>query len=171
MKPQSHKGRPSAKSPREKSFRPPRIEFLIKGRAGDETEASVAVIRSALRQACRLLGLHQANEISVVACDNSVMRRLNRRWRSIDKPTNVLSFPAQNLTPGRKPRPEPLGDIVISLPYAGREARELKKKFEEHLAHLAVHALLHLVGYDHEREIDANRMERREKWLLNRIKI
>jgi probable rRNA maturation factor len=84
---------------------------------------------------------------------------LNSRYRRKNKPTNVLSFPYGN---GR-------GDIVLCHPVIAREAREQGKTLAAHYAHLVVHGLLHLRGFDHERKADARRMERREIRELRRL--
>ena len=88
-------------------------------------------------------------------------RRLNREFRGKDYATNVLSFPNDDA-----PRGTVAGDIVICAPVVAREAREQGKTVEAHHAHLLVHGLLHLRGYDHERASDARLMERRERRLL-----
>ncbi|MFO1427868.1 MAG: rRNA maturation RNase YbeY [Steroidobacteraceae bacterium] len=89
-------------------------------------------------------------------------RRLNADWRGKDYATNVLSFPAPRT--GRVAAP--LGDLVICAPVVAREAREQRKPLVAHWAHLVVHGSLHLIGYDHERDADALRMERRERRVL-----
>jgi probable rRNA maturation factor len=96
-------------------------------------------------------------------------RRLNSRYRGKDKPTNVLSFPVAPLpgTPARVTRP--LGDLVICPQLLRTEAREQKKTLRAHWAHLVVHGVLHLIGYDHEREAEASRMEQREISVLRRL--
>ncbi|HEX8756627.1 MAG TPA: rRNA maturation RNase YbeY [Steroidobacteraceae bacterium] len=107
-------------------------------------------------------------------------RRLNARYRGKDKPTNVLSFPPAPLTHpvsgGRATRgrqsgahARPLGDLVICAQVVRSEAREQSKALQAHWAHLVVHGALHLIGYDHEREADAERMERREIAILRRL--
>ena len=103
-------------------------------------------------------------ELAIVLTDDSGIRALNRDWRGIDKATNVLSFPAKN-APGH------LGDIVLALDTVAREARAERKPFAHHLAHLAVHGFLHLVGYDHERSKDAVAMERTEREILRELAI
>jgi len=90
-------------------------------------------------------------------------RRLNREFRHKDYATNVLSFPYE------APRGRVSGDLVICAPVVAREAREQGKPVEAHHAHLLVHGLLHLAGYDHEREADARRMERRERAILAKL--
>jgi probable rRNA maturation factor len=121
--------------------------------------ASVAAGRRAARSA---LG------IRVVTPAES--QALNRRYRGKDRPTNVLSFPA-GAWPAAAGRgePAPLGDLAICARVVAREAREQKKSLAEHWAHMVVHGVLHLAGYDHERDADARRMERREKLLLKRL--
>ena len=90
-------------------------------------------------------------------------RVLNRTWRGKDKPTNVLSFP--NLA--EAPSPEPvLGDLAICAPVVAREAREQGKDPKAHWAHMVVHGVLHLLGYDHEDDRDAAVMESREVKIL-----
>jgi len=93
------------------------------------------------------------------------MRTLNRRYRGKDKPTNVLAFPAPP-APGPV---APLGDVVICPTVLRREAREQGKPERAHWAHLVVHGALHLAGYDHEIEADAERMERREIAVLRAL--
>jgi probable rRNA maturation factor len=85
--------------------------------------------------------------------------RLNGRWRGGSGPPNVLAFPAAAGT-------GELGDIVICLPVANREARERGRTARAHLAHLVVHGTLHLLGYDHQRPAPARRMERLEAQVL-----
>ena len=96
-------------------------------------------------------------EISLLLTDDAAIRELNRRWRGQDKPTNVLSFPAPEApgAPGRRL----LGDVALAFETVRREAETEGKRFEDHLAHLLVHGALHLLGYDHELEGQAEIME------------
>jgi probable rRNA maturation factor len=105
-------------------------------------------------------------ELAVRLVAPAEIRRLNRRYRGMDKPTNVLSFPAA-VPPHVRPRP--LGDVVICPAVLRREAREQGKPLRAHWAHLMVHGVLHLVGYDHGDDDDARRMERREIAVLRRL--
>ena len=107
-------------------------------------------------------------------------RRLNRTWRNKDKPTNVLSFPADPHPRGRATSPKgrgeesgqgeaaalELGDLAICAPVVAREAREQGKPVQAHWAHMVVHGVLHLLGYDHENDRDAHLMEAREVKIL-----
>ncbi|WP_349437012.1 rRNA maturation RNase YbeY [Pararhizobium sp. A13] len=104
-------------------------------------------------------------EVSLVFTDDASIREINAEWRSQDKPTNVLSFPAFPLTPGKIPGPM-LGDIILAQETLVREAQALDKPFDEHLSHLLVHGFLHLFGYDHMEENDAERMESLETRIL-----
>ena len=97
--------------------------------------------------------------------------RLNGTYRGQQRPTNVLSFPTGAAPPAVQPRggPAPLGDLAICARVVAREARAQRKSLAAHWAHMVVHGVLHLLGYDHERDADARRMERRERLLLARL--
>ena len=117
----------------------------------------------ALWAAAALGARASGHEIAVQLVSPAVSRRLNRQFRGEDKATNVLSFPAVPM-PGVKPKP--LGDLVICPPVLLREAVQQGKSQRAHWAHLVIHGTLHLVGFDHEIEADARRMERREVRVL-----
>jgi probable rRNA maturation factor len=105
--------------------------------------------------------------VSVLLTDDETVRLLNRDWRQIDKPTNVLSFPAP-----QQPAGEPvLGDIAIAYETVAREAAEEGKPFLHHVAHLAVHGYLHLMGYDHQTDSEAEEMEALEREILRSLQI
>ena len=106
-----------------------------------------------------------ATELSLVFTDDASIREINAEWRSQDKATNVLSFPAFPLEPGGKPGPM-LGDIIIARETVEREAVEFEKSFDDHLTHLMVHGFLHLFGYDHMNNSEAERMEGLETRIL-----
>jgi probable rRNA maturation factor len=98
-------------------------------------------------------------EVSVLFCGDGAIRTLNRRYRGMDSPTDVLAFPAE--TPGL------LGDIVISVPYASRQARRRGEPPAREIDRLLLHGLLHLSGYDH--ETDGGEMEALERKLRLRL--
>lgn len=102
-------------------------------------------------------------EMCIAVVGTAESRRLNRAFRGKDRPTNVLSFPAGGRSPDGVRR---LGDIVICAPVVAREAREQRKPLRNHWAHMVVHGCLHLRGYDHERAVEAERMESREARVL-----
>jgi probable rRNA maturation factor len=104
-------------------------------------------------------------ELSLVFTDDASVRAVNAEWRGQDKPTNVLSFPAFPLVPGRMPGPM-LGDIILAYETLVREAGELDKPFDDHLTHLLVHGFLHLFGYDHLDVAEAETMEGLETRIL-----
>ena len=108
-------------------------------------------------------------EIGVRVVGPAESRRLNARYRGKDKPTNVLSFPAAPLPPEASGAAHPLGDLVICAQVVRAEALAQGKPLRAHWAHLVVHGALHLIGYDHEREPDARRMERREITVLRAL--
>jgi len=105
-------------------------------------------------------------ELSVTLTSNRAIGALNGRWRGRDKPTNVLSFPTPAPSRGVARH---LGDIVIAYETTAREARAEGKPFNHHLAHLALHGFLHLLGYDHESHGQAEAMERQERRILARL--
>ena len=106
-----------------------------------------------------------APEISLVFTDDESIRAINAEWRGQDKPTNVLSFPAFPVTPGTMPGPM-LGDIIFAEETLTREAADLGKSFDDHLTHLMVHGFLHLFGYDHMDDGEAEKMEGLETRIL-----
>jgi len=106
-------------------------------------------------------------EISVLLCDDRFIRDLNRKWRGIDQPANVLSFPAG----GDAASAPLLGDIVIALETASREASEAGRPLRDHVVHLLVHGFLHLIGHDHIGAAEAATMEALECTILGRLGI
>jgi probable rRNA maturation factor len=105
-------------------------------------------------------------DVSVRIVDEEEMRALNRDYRDRDKPTNVLAFPAGDagfLPPGERPL---LGDIVVCAGVVAREAQEQGKQPEHHWTHMLVHGTLHLLGYDHVSDGDAEAMEALERRIL-----
>ena len=147
--------------------------------AGLETLAETAAV-TALAE----LGLAPAGFLVVVmGCDDARIATLNADFRGKPKPTNVLSWPSQERAPdeaggapdlpepGEEDDPEELGDIAIALGVCRAEAAEQGKSFEHHVTHLVIHAVLHLLGYDHETEADAALMEGIEIRALARLGI
>ena len=112
-------------------------------------------------------------ELAVMLTDDAGIRTLNSNWRGIDKPTNVLSFPALQPTGASGPddAPRMLGDIAIAYETTRKEADDEQKPFDHHLSHLAVHGFLHLIGYDHEKDDDAEAMESLEQEILAQLGI
>ena len=123
----------------------------------------------------------QSCEVNVLAANNEAIHAINLDMRQVDKPTDVLSFPMFDLTPGEPPDesfadPEtgliPLGDMVISLEQAAAQAEEYGHSLEHELAYLTVHSVLHLLGYDHLDEGEQKRrMRQREKEIMEKIGI
>lgn len=102
--------------------------------------------------------------IAVRLAGDAEVRVLNKLFRGLDKPTNVLSFPAPAMAGAEADRP--LGDIIIAFETADREARALEIALGDHVAHLVVHGVLHLVGHDHGNDAEAEAMEQEERRLL-----
>ena len=110
------------------------------------------------------------SEVGVVFTDDARIRELNATWRSKDKATNVLSFPAFPETK-TGPLPPLLGDVVLASETITGEAALEGKPLKDHISHLVAHGLLHLLGYDHETDTDAEEMEALERRILTRLAI
>ena len=120
-------------------------------------------------------------EVNVLVTDDAAIHEINLDMRGVDRPTDVLSFPMFELTPGEKPGEEdadpdtglvPLGDMVISLERAEAQAQEFGHSVEREVSYLAVHSVLHLLGYDHMDEGPMKaQMRKREEEILNDLGI
>jgi probable rRNA maturation factor len=144
----------------------PAVEIVVMSSRWKKVAAAQRLIQQAIAAAAPASA--RKNEVTVVLTDDAAIRKLNRKWRRRDKATNVLSFPAPL---SRQPTPRFLGDIVIAYSTVAAEAKAQRKPFDHHLVHLAVHGFLHLLGYDHESDHAAERMERRERKILVRLAI
>jgi len=106
-------------------------------------------------------------EVSLCLTDDAEVRRLNARWRGIDEPTNVLSFPA---APAERASDAPmLGDIALAYETLAREAEESGASLADHYRHLVAHGFLHLIGYDHQTDEEAHRMQELETRILAKL--
>jgi probable rRNA maturation factor len=143
-----------------------KIDVLVQSALWRQPGKAKTLLRRAVRAAASALSTSGA-ELAIVLSDDSAVRLLNRQWRGIDKATNVLSFPTETADGA----PPLLGDIVLAYETIAREARQEGKPFAHHLAHLAVHGFLHLNGYDHQRDQDAEAMEELERKILRRLAI
>ncbi|MGN6584204.1 MAG: rRNA maturation RNase YbeY [Rhizobiaceae bacterium] len=148
------------------------VAILVEAGTWPDEDALSAVAIRALAAAVEVLAIEieEPPELSLVFTDDAHIRELNATWRGKEKPTNVLSFPLMDTEPGL-PLPPMLGDIVLAFETVEREAGAENKPFDHHLAHLIVHGLLHLLGYDHEEEVEAERMEETERRILAELAI
>ena len=141
--------------------------------------AAEAVVRQAVSRAAAATDIGEpAAEVAVLLCDDATIAALNAQWRGREEPTNVLSFPAPasdlSASDGSASHPSAsdpsvpvhLGDIAIACETVVREAREHGRTVSQHLAHLAVHGFLHLLGYDHQTDQEAEHMEALEREVL-----
>ena len=143
-----------------------KIDVLVDSDLWQEPAKARSSVRRAVAQAAATTST-TGTELAIVLTDDSAIRQLNRLWRGIDAPTNVLSFPSRRAAD----EPPHLGDVVLAYETIAREAKAEHKPFADHLAHLAVHGFLHLIGQDHERDADAEAMERAERDILRRLGI
>ena len=125
------------------------------------TDHSVPAEKEILRWAGAALALGDSRgEVTIRITGEAEMQSLNNKWRNIDKPTNVLSFPL------REAGCPLLGDIVVCAPVVSREAVQQAKAPDAHWAHIIIHGILHLIGYDHSEEKEAETMEAKETALM-----
>lgn len=145
------------------SAAPFEIAFAVN--AGTWPDGLDAIAETAIRAALEKSEAEMVGvaEVSVVLTDDAEQRELNKQWRGIDKPTNVLSFP--QLEPF-SPISGLVGDIILAEETLRREAEEMGISFEAHFTHLVVHGFLHLLGYDHIEDEDAEEMEGLETEIL-----
>ncbi len=125
---------------------------------GAANDANCALIRRTIRTALAAEGLTAPCEVDVLLTDDDGIHEINRELRQVDRPTDVLSFPEFELTPGQLPGPEdadpgtgliPLGDMVLSMERVAAQAREDGHSKRRELSYLVTHSVLHLLGYDH----------------------
>ncbi|WP_252393418.1 rRNA maturation RNase YbeY [Hydrogenibacillus sp. N12] len=122
------------------------------------SESDRARLQAMFERALAEEGRPASGEVSIVLTDDAEIHRLNRTFRGVDRPTDVLSFPMEE--------PELLGDIVVSIPRARAQAEEYGHSFERELFFLLVHGFYHLLGYDHETEDEARVMFAKQEALL-----
>jgi probable rRNA maturation factor len=125
-----------------------------------------ALVRKAAIQTIALSGIPvmPGAEVAIALADDATVRRANKAWRQMDKPTNVLSFPSA--PPDKIGKAAYLGDVILAYETVVQEARDEEKPLANHLSHLIIHAMLHLLGHDHMTSNDAERMEKLETLIL-----
>ena len=152
--------------------------------AADVERLTDAAARAAFEAAEKpeILGGDTPVEMSLVLADDALVQTLNRDYRDKDKPTNVLSFAllddlddtdedADDVLAREEGMPILIGDVILAFETVQREASEQGKSVGDHLTHLVIHGVLHLLGYDHQSDPDADRMERLETSILARMGI
>jgi probable rRNA maturation factor len=141
------------------------IDVLSESPLWEAEPDAEAVVRRAISQAAAIVDPTEPDaEVAVLLCDDAAIAALNAQWRGREEPTNVLSFPAPPAA--EVSTPVHLGDIAIACETVLREAREQGRTVSQHLAHLAVHGFLHLLGYDHQTDSEAEHMEGLERDIL-----
>ena len=146
----------------------PSIDIQIQSPLWDAQPLAAQTVRDAIAAAAATLSTAD-NEVSILLTDDKAIRLLNREWRGIDKPTNVLSFPAA--TTKASIRMPLFGDIVMAYETLKRECDDEDRIFLHHLAHLTVHGFLHLIGYDHQVGTQAEEMEGLESKIMTRLQM
>lgn len=136
------------------------INVLIHAPAWEEQPADYNTL---MQQVLEAMAQPQPGAISLVLTDDAEIQQFNRDYRGKDRPTNVLAFPSD--------APDELGDILLAYRYICKEASAQGKAFTDHMTHLLVHGILHLHGYDHETDAEADEMETLEVSLLRKLGI
>lgn len=126
------------------------------------------LLKKIVGRVAAILQDHANGHIDFVFSDDAMVQILNREWRDKDKPTNVLSFPDGDEGENGVIH---LGDVIMAYETVAKEAEEQKITVEDHLTHLLIHGSLHLLGYDHENDADAETMESLETRLLAELGI
>lgn len=145
---------------------PLEIDIAVESEAWSAIADLDGLVRRSIEATVAMAGevFSDGTEVSVMFCDDAAITALNRDWRGLDKPTNVLSFPAD--APEGLGGPRLLGDIAVAFDTAQREATEEDKPLEAHVTHLLVHGFLHLLDHDHETDAEATVMEGLETRIL-----
>lgn len=140
------------------------IEISVECEGWHRILGTELIVHRATVAACEEAGI-ETGEISILLTDDARMQELNKNFRGKDQPTNVLSFPPNETRTGVRF----YGDVALAFETLVREAREEEKRVDAHLSHLAAHGVLHLLGFDHENEQDAERMENLEAKILAKL--
>jgi probable rRNA maturation factor len=141
------------------------VDIVVRSPLWTSARGVRPVLRRAVAAAAAQARLDEA-ELAIVLTDDAAIRNLNRGWRKRDRATNVLAFPAAPDPAGAAIRRRFLGDVVIAYETTAREAAAQRKPLENHVSHLAVHGFLHLLGYGHDSEEEAEEMEGLERAIL-----
>ncbi|WP_298706312.1 rRNA maturation RNase YbeY [uncultured Veillonella sp.] len=128
-----------------------------------------AIIMKVCGEVSRVYGLGNEEELSVLLCDNAYIHKLNKEYRQIDRPTDVLSFALNEGEDNGELESHLLGDLIISLERTAEQAEEYGHPFERELAYLTVHGCLHILGYDHMTEEDKKEMRTEEEFVLGNL--
>lgn len=149
------------------------LEIEVDEAAWHDLPDAAALVGEAAEAAFARLGAGDLKDklLSVTLADDETVAQLNAQWRGKPKPTNVLSFPADQdiaIPPGE---PRPLGDIILAAGVVRTEAAQQSKPLADHFRHLVVHGILHIMGYDHVDDAQADEMESFEKEILVKLGI
>ncbi len=142
-----------------------RITLVMEDSGWRKSRGLKKAVMTAAKAGLKASGLPRSAHVTILLADDDRLRSLNHDFRGKDKPTNVLSFPA---APNDE---EHAGDIALAWGVTRAEARAAGKRIADHAAHLVVHGILHLAGFDHEKARDAEKMEGLEVKILARLGI
>ena len=150
------------------------IHFSAKENFKEINYVLKSVIRTAVAATLEYENFPYPAEVSVTLCSAEHIHGLNKQYRGVDRPTDVLSFPMYedgNFDPDECILGAPLGDIVISVPSAKEQAEEYGHSYERELHYLLVHGIMHCLGYDHMTDEEKAEMREKEEWVLGKLGI
>lgn len=127
------------------------------------------IINRVCGEVSKVYGIGPDEELSVLLCDNAYIHQLNKTYRQIDRPTDVLSFALNEGEDNGELESRLLGDLIISLERTAEQAKEYGHPFERELAYLTVHGCLHILGYDHMTDEDKKEMRHEEEFVLGNL--
>jgi probable rRNA maturation factor len=146
------------------------VSVFLADEQGEELD--LAGMRNLAEVVISTEGYPKETEVTLLFVDEDEMSSYNERFLNRTGPTDVLAFPVEDLLPGVAPDPDPsgpplmIGDVIIAPAYVKRQAIELEISFEDEMALMVTHGILHLMGYDHQEDGDASTMESRETEIL-----
>ncbi len=131
------------------------------------------IIRTVIEEVATVYGLAENEEISVLLCDNAYIHKINKEYRQMDRPTDVISFALNEVLDEEEEKGIPsntlIGDLIISLDKAKEQGEEYGHGMEREIAYLTVHGCLHILGYDHMTEEDKKEMRTEEEYILQKL--
>ena len=143
----------------------------------EEEKEIQQIIENVVKECFKQENIKEEFYISFTLTNDETIKQINKKYRNIDKPTDVLSFPMfekkeiEQILKNKIGHKEILGDIIISIPKVNKQAKEYEHSFKRELAYMVVHGFYHLMGYDHIEEEDKIQMRKKEESILTKLKI
>ena len=147
------------------------IEFNFEYLGSFSESETRMIVKKAISEVLKEMDFKKKYYLSVLLTDNNGIKKINKQYRKINKSTNVLSFPQNENRRTGKSSSIVLGDIVVSLEKVYEESLKEEKHFYNHLSHMIIHSLLHLLGFDHDTKKNFEVMKKKEIFILSKLSI